>query len=242
MGAGQSDDDIDYDEQGRRLGKVMPLTDRHRQAAKGRREGKRITTRPISPYQIPDAPPEPGYFHHLDEPAPSDESWSHEAILESESYSRSMFYTQSSHTDEQTVTVKFAVSKSVVRRVEEIIEQRRFPELAVKADIFRDGLHHRLHDYALMMNQPRDDEIVSRIERTLSLVSLTSALNDQQALYDQSKELYETVCQRVEALRHAGNARGLERVLKDAASELDNMEEPWASKLREFVRDNDERH
>lgn len=217
--------------------KVTRLTPRHLQASEEKDRGQRSSlTR--SPYQIPDAPPEPRELSRDDEPAPPDESWSHETILESESYTRSAFYTQSSHGDEQTVVMKFAISKSVMRRFEEIVEQRRFPELAVKADAFRDAAHHRLHDYALMMNQPRDAEMVSRIEKTLSVVALTNALQDQQAHYERSKELYDTVRLRIEALREANNTRGIERVLRDAAGEIDNLEEPWASRLRAFVEMN----
>lgn len=226
------------DEAARKGRKVTHLTPQKIRASQERRQGRRIDTSKAGPYQLPDAPPEPGDLYDTDEPVLPDEAWSHENILESETYSKSMFYTQASHGDETTRQVKASLSNSVMRLMSAIVEQRRFPQIGTKSDIVRDAIHHRLHDYALMLNSPQDAELTSRIEKSLSIAALSSSLQLEQELFEQSRGLYEDVKQRVESLRSAGNLRGAVRVLERAASELDNMEEPWASRLREFVEEN----
>lgn len=202
-----------------------------------RKRRSRAGRKPVSAaYQLPDAPPEPGDLRDIrrdtEEPTPPDDTWSFENLVESDSYSRQSFYTQSTVDDQASQVVSFSLSTTVLHQIQALVQQRRFAPIQTQQDMFRDAVHHRLHDYHLMMNLPSDDDRSRDMARTIALVSMASALADESRRYNEAKSMHDVVRSRIEELSEANDLRGLQRLIEKTMPHADFMEEPWGGRMR----------
>jgi hypothetical protein len=199
------------------------------------RAGRRVS----DTYRLPDPPPEPSEIYDPrdsdNEPAPHPDHWSTESLIESDTYSKSSFYPKTSHEGEDSIQTRFAFSSAAHHLAQTIVQQRRFPQITTMQDLIRDAIHHRLHDYAMMMNRPSDDPDVVEMERVLSEVMFANRLAMEQAKRESAKALYGKLAEEVSHHQKSGNDNKMRRLVRQSIPHITRMDEEWRDQAMELI-------
>jgi Arc/MetJ-type ribon-helix-helix transcriptional regulator len=149
---------------------------------------------------------------------------------ETSDYSRDTFYTGSTDGNGGSVSMTISVPPAMVSQLAALVQSGRFPSLRTKEAAIRDALHHRLHDYGEMLDDPEFERRTALWRRIDEAGRRKSELDAIEAHVGDVREL-------LERARGKGDRVMEAEIVQDAEAAAADLHEPWRGLLLDVVRD-----